>query len=173
MRRRGRHWLVLNPSTKEHKPKETLISQNILHVSWLNSVTFNQLTRLHLFYKPRFSTPSASIEILKPFFTPNHPDDYKTENKPESYHIRTSGLLTHLQGNQVSLLQTDAAIDQQERPHEAERRHVRRVLYLVNTRFAPGRHGRSPSERQEHKRWVTFKLTANLDVSPETWWTSI
>lgn len=36
-----------------------------------------------------------------------------------SYHVRTSDVLTHLQGDQVSLLKADTAVDQQERPHEA------------------------------------------------------
>lgn len=37
-----------------------------------------------------------------------------------SYHIWPSDLLTHLQGDQVSLLKTNTAIDQQERPHQTE-----------------------------------------------------
>lgn len=37
-----------------------------------------------------------------------------------SYHVWTSDVLTHLQSDQIGLLKADAAVDQQERPHEAE-----------------------------------------------------
>lgn len=45
---------------------------------------------------------------------------YFQRSEDMSYHIRTSGLLTHLQGDQVQLLKTNTAINQQECPYEAE-----------------------------------------------------
>lgn len=47
-----------------------------------------------------------------------------------SYHIRTSHLLTHLQGDHVSLLKTNTAVDQQERPHQTAGLQQRKIIKL-------------------------------------------
>lgn len=56
-----------------------------------------------------------------------------------SYHVWTSDVLTHLQSDQIGLLKADAAVDQQERPHEAEDK-KKKILWtqrhlLVNWRM--------------------------------------
>lgn len=57
-----------------------------------------------------------------------------------SYHIWTSHFLAHLKGDQVGLLKTNTAIDQQERPHEAEmlQRHISQVLHERKTKIMDG-----------------------------------
>lgn len=63
--------------------------------------------------------PWAQQDCLRLFLV--HPSGFTDDmNIQMSYHVWTSDVLTHLQSDQIGLLKADAAVDQQERPHEAE-----------------------------------------------------
>lgn len=58
-----------------------------------------------------------------------------------SYHVGTSDLLTHLQGDHVGFLKTNAAVHQQERPDQTDRRHIGKRLHGASSRLAGGTGG--------------------------------
>lgn len=76
----------------------------------------------------RREPPSAQLDCLRLFLARPSGREHEV-----SYHIRTSDVLTHLQGDPVGLLKADAAVDQQERPHKAagEKKYWRQRHLLV------------------------------------------